>query len=60
MKLNAKKLRAQIAADIDGDVAVASDWPRRCSRCFVTCARMSQVSEGSLINTLIEYIRRAK
>jgi hypothetical protein len=53
MKLNAKKLRAQIAADIDGDVAVASQIGRvvapGVSSPVPTCL---QVSEGSLINTL--------
>ena len=53
MKLNAKKLRAQIAADIDGDVAVASQIGRvvapGVSSPVPACL---QVSEGSLINTL--------
>jgi len=55
MKLNAKKLRAQIAADIDGDVAVASQIGRvvapGVSSPVPACL---QVSEGSLINTLLD------
>ena len=53
MKINAKKLRAQIAADIDGDVAVASQIGRvvapGVSSPVPACL---QVSEGSLIDTL--------
>jgi hypothetical protein len=53
MKINAKKLRAQIAADIDGDVAVASQIGRvvapGVSSPVPTCL---QVSEGSLIDAL--------
>jgi len=53
MKINAKKLRAQIAADIDGDVAVASQLGRvvapGVSSPVPTCL---QVSEGSLVDTL--------
>jgi hypothetical protein len=54
MKLNAKKLRAQIAADIDGNVAVASQIGRvvapGVSSPVPACL---QVSEGSLINNLL-------
>lgn len=52
MKLNAKKLRAQIAADIDGDVAPTSQIGRvvapGISSPVPACL---QVSEGSLIDT---------
>ena len=52
MKLNAKKLRAQIANDIDGDVAVESQIGRvvapGVSSPVPACL---QVSEGSLIDT---------
>lgn len=57
MKINAKKLRAQIAADIDGDVAVASQIGRvvapGVSSPVPACL---QVSEGSLINTLLSTV----
>jgi hypothetical protein len=53
MKLNAKKLRAQIAADIDGDVAVDSQIGRvvapGVSSPVPACL---QVSEGSLIDAI--------
>lgn len=53
MKLNAKKLRAQIAADIDGDVAVASQIGRVVAPGVSSPVPANlQVSEGSLINSL--------
>lgn len=55
MKLNAKKLRAQIAADIDGDVAVDSQIGRVVAPGVSSpVPTILQVSEGSLINTLFD------
>jgi len=53
MKLNAKKLRAQIAADIDGDVVITSQIGRVVAPgVSMPVPACLQVSEGSLINTL--------
>jgi len=54
MKINAKKLRAQIAADIDGDVAVDSQIGRVVAPGVSSPVPAAlQVSEGSLIDTLM-------
>lgn len=54
MKLNAKLLRSQIAADINGAVAVASQKGRVVAPGVSSpVAACLQVSEGSLVNTLL-------
>lgn len=54
MSLNAKLLRSQIAADINGDVAVASQVGRVVAPGVSSpVAACLQVSEGSLVNTLL-------
>lgn len=54
MKLNAKLLRSQIAADINGAVAVASQVGRVVAPGVSSpVAACLQVSEGSLVNTLL-------
>ena len=54
MKLNAKLLRSQIAADINGGVAVASQVGRVVAPGVSSpVAACLQVSEGSLVNTLL-------
>lgn len=53
MKINAKKLRADIAADINGNVALASQNGRATAPGIMApVPALYQVSEGSLINTL--------
>lgn len=55
MSLNAKLLRSQIAADIDGEVAVASQEGRVVAPGVSSpVPALLQVSEGSLVNTLIK------
>lgn len=54
MKINAKKLRADIAADINGNVALASQIGRATAPGVMTpVPALYQVSEGSLLNTLV-------
>lgn len=54
MSLNAKLLRSQIAADINGSVAVASQVGRVVAPGVSSpVAACLQVSEGSLVNTLL-------
>lgn len=55
MSLNAKLLRSQIAADINGAVAVASQVGRVVAPGVTApVAACLQVSEGSLVNTLLD------
>lgn len=66
MSLNAKLLRSQIAADINGAVAVASQVGRVVAPGVSSpVAACLQVSEGSLVNTLLngqipEYLSEAE